>query len=1147
MKKPRRRNAPEPSSPQPEGRHQPPAPLARLLDAAQDALTEYDYDQARALLQQAFDLCGGDATAALPLLTLLVDHLATDEEALALAPRLSASARGDEAVRGLLALAAARTGHTEQALSLLAGLDPAMHPRSADALVILARGAWQRGDPRQAELLLERTRGCRPPHPEAAALEREIQAQRAHSRGPLEQEAQLYLDLAEHEQAERAAREILSRWPESAAARRVLRAVQEHRLSLAGEEVLRLAGEEADAGRREEALGRLRGALATFAGPAPLRALLEEQAAALSRLLDEERDAALVREVLDLLRAGSTAQGLLRFIDLAPRLRPRVREPLRGEEALPLLGHVEALLERVRPAPPAAALVSAVLALAAADRDPEAAEALLAPHRPILLHLSQGRRLFQDLEQRQAMRAQERARERLRAASTALSHGRLDEVHAALSSPELRALPASLKEEAEALQRALDQEEERRRLAASFAQLRDRGESLGARDLASQLARLTQGEEQARWAAEQAALTGRIQRAFSVSSRPGPGPAAELYSLDLDRASTLNQVPFAALPDGGLLAAQSEDRVVLLWVIDPDTATARWRACLRTPEALNLEHVGLAGEVLSLVGSDGILQLRWPDLEVLLWRGKAELVPRGKVLERAVPAPDGRHLWLELRTVGGVVTEVVAVDLKRRESTRRLGPGGNPTALPGREGLMAAMRRQDSEAGLYEPRGTLVRKIQVQGMIHHLCPGPDGSVALLSSDCSTDGAPFQCWIAPAQGRTLPPMRVSRSCSDGPSSLSAAPAHGLVFVYFENGDGEMRLLALEARQGTLQSRYEVDAPPRLVMVQALETGRAHGAYMDADGLHLAELGPEPPDLPCQDERIELDLKMWSCRFRAGLDNAAASELAKVLRPLSIPERRLRVKELRDRRASSPGALLELVHAIDAVEYGAKEGTELLQWVLERHPDHPLSLVARALDAAEAERWPEVADALTPIAAWEKAGDDLPPRRMQHVWHVLARARLEMGQPEQALAALRAGQDIVTEERGCSFEDLQCLMPLSEPPEDPVAQLRLLIRDATRHIEREDAEAAIRLLDVPLVWSRREVQSMARLAAACLRSGRDEVSREREIRVLSAYLELIHGFGRHGALDLPLSEGRWSQERLKELALRCEGRLDEILSA
>ena len=135
-----------------------------ILRQGQEAIEAYDYELARNLLERAFFLSGGNADAALALLTLLVDHLVADDEALAFWPKLSAEARASSDIRVLVALAAARTGDVSRAKLLVAAIDGT---RAAEIMTLLATNALQAGDLADAGKLAEDARSRDPAHPGA--------------------------------------------------------------------------------------------------------------------------------------------------------------------------------------------------------------------------------------------------------------------------------------------------------------------------------------------------------------------------------------------------------------------------------------------------------------------------------------------------------------------------------------------------------------------------------------------------------------------------------------------------------------------------------------------------------------------------------------------------------------------------------------------------------------------------------------------------------------------------------------------------------------------------------------------------------------------------------------------------------------------
>jgi hypothetical protein len=144
-----------------------------------------------------------------------VESLGADVEALAVEASLSRGALDAAGVRGLLALAAARTGDERRALSLSRGAEDG---RAAAVFVALAAGVLAAGDATRASAHLERVRKLDASHPALSGLEGEIAGARAAERGPIEAELAELCAAGRDAEAEKKAGEVLARWPESEAA-----------------------------------------------------------------------------------------------------------------------------------------------------------------------------------------------------------------------------------------------------------------------------------------------------------------------------------------------------------------------------------------------------------------------------------------------------------------------------------------------------------------------------------------------------------------------------------------------------------------------------------------------------------------------------------------------------------------------------------------------------------------------------------------------------------------------------------------------------------------------------------------------------------------------------------------------------------------
>ncbi|MGC4114108.1 MAG: hypothetical protein QM765_05670 [Myxococcales bacterium] len=355
------------------GRAQRSGSAAERLADADELLLAYDYAAAREALEDAFALTAGAPAAAVPLLSLLVDTLAADGDALSLEEELSAESAALPSVRALLAVAAARLGDSARAFGFLDGLTD---PRSADAWLLLARA---QPDPALASRHLRRAAQLAPTHPELASLESELSRREADLRRPAEEALGQAIQSGEDAAIEQRARDVLARWPASEAAGRALRELEVRRRDRRAQALLAEADAARDAGDFAAELRALRGISQAGSAVAGLESRLERAAA-------DEEDARAARLAAELHRrraAGERAEALLGFLELAPRGREKVRGL--GWPELPAL---EALGARCRPRE----AVEALLALEEAERaTPERTRSLLARHERAFAGLPRAR------------------------------------------------------------------------------------------------------------------------------------------------------------------------------------------------------------------------------------------------------------------------------------------------------------------------------------------------------------------------------------------------------------------------------------------------------------------------------------------------------------------------------------------------------------------------------------------------------------------------------------------------------------------------------------------------------------------------------------------------------------------------------------
>jgi hypothetical protein len=388
-----------------------------LLRRADEAVASYDYERARARLERAVAESGGAPEPSAALLSLLVDTLGDDAGALALQGSLARAALARADVRGLLALAEARAGDPEQAAVWIRGASDA---RAAEVLAALATRALSAGDAERAAGHLTELRRRDPAHPSIVSLTDEIGRLRAAARGPAEEELARIVAAGHDDEAEQKAALVLARWPESEAARRVIRAAEERRRKAEADRLAAEAEAALAAGDAAEARARLTHALASVRGPE--REALERRARAIDAASRAARDTLAVDRVARLLGAADLREGLVAYLTLDEALRARVREVAKdhGAEAVAWLD----LTGRGAPQ----ARVEAVLALGRARSelaagDAKAALATLEPQKAALERVPEAKQIAREARASLEALRMAHAQEARLAAKAALAAG----------------------------------------------------------------------------------------------------------------------------------------------------------------------------------------------------------------------------------------------------------------------------------------------------------------------------------------------------------------------------------------------------------------------------------------------------------------------------------------------------------------------------------------------------------------------------------------------------------------------------------------------------------------------------------------------------------------------------------------------------
>lgn len=1115
-----------------------------LLHRAEAAIVAYDYDQARADLEEALASSGGATAPAGALLSLLVDTLGADADALALEGSLSAAALGDRGVRGALALAAARTGEEAIALTHVRGADPT---RSAEVFTALAAAALRDGDTGRAAEHLAEARRSDPTSPGLAAVAEELGRARAAARAPAEAELARVFEAGLDSEASRQAQAVLARWPDSAPARRILREIEGRRRH---EEARKKAAEAEDALTRGDAaiaLTLFRHALAALpAGPEA--EAIEARCAAVEAALHRQRAEASVAEACRKLDGPDRAAALLVYLQMDAELRAHVRE-LRPMDELRWLEASAANRDRAR--------VDAVLALVQArevlEAAPDRALDLLAQHRAALETVHDAKRTAQEATARSRDVRTARARGEVAAARAAFDAGDMHRVVERLGDPVVRDLPGDEQEAAIALRARAAASAARQHRLDAVARMRAAGRPLEARDAVLSLLASEPRDEQARWQAEHDALTVEIQRTFEVELDETPCAVGALsvpsFYPDMD------PVHQWLTRDGRtLVLGEAHDHRVFVRLFDVEGACVRATVALRTPDRMGRLTTVVDGDELWLLGDSGaVLRIGMKDWHVRSFHGAAELGLDNSVIEQAAlgtPAGNQRHLWL-LSGEAHRGEKLRIVDMERRRVVRESADAWSIVPLTGLdEPRMACVHR--TSIVLYNGRGAALPGGQISSTenVPDVAAHPSGSgIVLLTMREKWEATGPLCWqeISFTSGGALDVPRASTeiegSYGESPHMIASARDSGIVAVTFHSERGG-ELLALFSSGGALSPIYRVPAPPDVVLVQDAQGRRVCAVCSHMEGIDVVELGAAAPVLPPRPERpvfpFPTPYDLVVCSRPAGERGDRILALSRSLNEMDGSQVGRWVRERRQRFADRPIDLLDTFHALDlGAPYQRSELDGYLAWLFMALGDHPEARLLRAQRHAGDGRWSDALAAVSEIDA-----SSLEKSLRKHLHHVTAVVAGYAGSSRTVRDALAHADEEDGKCDLCFVE--QIALAGDDPPPDSsnrTAQLARAVLRAEEVLAAGDHAGVIALLDSVSVHWAGEVQSLARLAEAYLHTEPpDRLAHFRKLAALGRFLDAERIGSPSIRHELPLGDAFWSVARIKDLCMRVRACLD-----
>jgi hypothetical protein len=1106
------------------------------LAAAEAALEAYDYEEARHLLEDAFESLDGRIDAARALLGLFVDHLVDDETALALEARLSPEARTDTEVKGLLAVAAARHGDATRARRWLCGAVPT---RIVEALVLLADAAARSESADELRKCIDALADIDPAHPELQWLWEAHRSLRAQHRAPAE------MQLAEAQRAERwhdverIAKEILATWPDSWAARVAARKVETRRKAEKGKAHVARAWAAWEKHDPASVIAAVKAARDVGGLDREVTAWLDEAEATAREQVEISR-VARVRELLDQGRLGPAFEA---WLALSEPLRREVRATHGRAE----FGWLETMPDGAGRAAAAVAIGEAQKALDC-GRDDVAMQAL-APHDRLLRNVRVVRRIRQTIAARAA------------AANTEIEIGLLAKISEARANEDFDLALSLVAELAPEKRRCLkDEIEEDRAKAAKLRQREqavEKGNLVAARDLAVEA-----GDENA--ALE---LSARIRRDWHVRTWEG---------LDVGVKDVLlpppGPCPNPVLLDGGNAFVNTHvlGGWIFVRVIDLPAMTVRRVISFRAPGPFVPSYAVVDEDVLTIVDQEGaLLAFRLQDGEIVrrLPRPVGTVSPACRAIG-ATLAPGGRYLWLSLNGIAG--QEVIVFDTARWPLSRTLAhPGIGVPLLGGREPMVAVFHA-GQPAKLYAANGDSIGRKFPPGL------GQPTRIAILP-----DGLPF-CAIrngsdtAWRMSKRFPPEEVAKFRPDPTAFYWHRPSQeaGDIVVIPGTGIGFPHQLATAKNEGCVYVLAGIEGASEVWTFQASDGGDlqlkdnqfwtknaarlltdAHAGQVRlvAPGDTGVEFVPLDGTAACADmnEAHQRDMQStWpmhgldfdlgcGCSIVAGVPNADA--IVQVLGKLDHQAQRAWIEAYKKGHAEDAGAMADIIAALARTNRGP-EGGELYEAISKTFAEHPRWRFIAAMSEARMGHWEEVAVGLD-----DADPSQLIPLHAQHLLHLRGVAWLRCGDRERGAADLRKAATIPGK---CQLKKALALLDVLDGCEIPTAVTDTAtyfrsrigpvvhgILAADRCLETGDAQGALATLDTVLVWRSRDRQALARLATAWLLVHPSDPTRRlwRRISLASfvgAHEDYLAGYGH----DLPIPPHSWDGARLEALAER-----------
>jgi tetratricopeptide (TPR) repeat protein len=1143
-----------------------------LMDLGRKALAEYDYDSCEDYFYRAFIMSRGGIETARGILEFFVDHLAAYEKAAALAESLSPSAKKDEEVKILLALAAIRLGNIDQALDSLGSI---LQPRAAEVYLLAAKHFVTRGNVDRAKELhtVLKSFELNELQPEIIHLEKDIEKLYLKSLEPAEQEMLLAWQQGKREKAVKLAEQLLEQWPQNKDARRICnefaRQQRIDRLNL----LLRQADEAHSKAEFIKEAELLKKAIELDKNDDELNERFKrtQQAAKL------QQDEAEIAKTIEPWTAGNKKEALLRFVTLPGNQRLEIMNRNRDPH-FSWLSQVISTQASLKPGK----MVEAVLALGEAEEilqkggDPRPVTAALQLHARVLRPVPAARDILQRAQEMSKAIESAEVKELLKKASSLVAGEDFQTARECIDRLKIDQLDEDNRKILVDIDTRLKRFETIQAMKKKYSGEVARGNHLSSRDIALELAGLVEPGTALHWREEAAFHSAQIKKEWSLVTGNIEDLQPCYSSSDLVKAS---EDPNACLlPDGRhILFVSNHDRWVFLRIFCIKEQEFKQAVMFRAPAVMSYPAIYPAGNEIWITGSKGyVISLTLEPLDILSWHDFSEFVKEGNLVEDVCVFPRSGYLWLTTREKGLSMDEVCEViNIEQRRVERRFKVKSHPIIINTGRGFRAAV--QDYYSGsiqMISEQGKTIDtfSLATKGPVNAAALHPNGRdyVFLPFEDpgdagCFQELAPgyqdeenhdFLLTIekAPDGEGTGQPFIIDDSHGELIHFIYTAMEDGLIFIYFCDGGIEEKhyyLAAFTPSENGFEKLYQVESPVNLILTADELSRKAAAINIENGGCQAVILGRDRPVFASHivDPGFELSLPSFdhimTCYTPTGEMNARKLAFMMQIKECPVRDFGDLILQMKQPNDNDPDEIVAFINALKHLLF-IDLAEDMKTWFQENYPDHPMSLIESATRAVQEGKWRKVVTLLEKVSL---AG--LDDGTACHICHLLGLGLFAEGHIERALAAWKKG---AAYERGyCNLAPYitYARTALQSPKKRKKANAKNDIPGTLNFFEMVDARLlnqewfeVISLMEKYNALSSNDLQVLARFAEAFLHQHAvpGELRWLCKVITLATYCQMHRDQYMTINHVLPPYIETWSESRLHDTASRAAQWLD-----